>query len=76
RHIDEAEDRVKKAIEADTRNEMMSALGLDYALYAEILGRKGDLPKAREQLTKAMEILKECGADGCVKRYEQELARL
>ena len=32
--------------------------------------------KARENLGKAIEILKECGADGWVNKYEKELALL
>ena len=76
RRIDEAEDWVRKAIEADTRNRMRCYLGRDYALYAEILGRKGDLPEAREMMCKAIETMTECGADGWVARYEEELARL
>jgi len=35
--------------------------------------RKGDLPKAKENLNKAIEIFKKCGADGWVERYEKEL---
>ncbi len=45
-----------------------------YAHYADLLTRKGDKSKAKENLTKAIEIFKECGADGWVKKYEEELA--
>ena len=45
-----------------------------YALYTELLRRKGHLSGAKENLSKAREIFKECGADGWVKRYEEELA--
>jgi len=38
----------------------------DHALYAELFKRKGDQSKAKENLNKAIEILKECGADGWV----------
>ena len=48
----------------------------DYGTYAEIYQRKGDTAKARENLSKAIEILKECGADGWVKKYKKELAEL
>jgi hypothetical protein len=75
-HISEAEDWVKKAIEVDKRNDTMWSLGLDYAFYGEWFKRKGDQPKARENLSKAIAILKECGADGWVKRYEKEMASL
>ena len=47
----------------------------DFAQHAELCRRKGDLAMAREKLSKAIEIFKECGADGWVKKYEEELAR-
>jgi class 3 adenylate cyclase/tetratricopeptide (TPR) repeat protein len=75
-HLSEAEHWVQKAIEADQRNGMMFHLGKDYALYAELFKRKGDRLKAQENLGRAIEILKECGADGWVEKYEKELAEL
>jgi len=54
----------------------MFFLGGDYAVYADLFKRKGDRLKARENLGKAIEILKECGADGWVEKYERELAAL
>jgi hypothetical protein len=51
-------------------------LGKDYALYAGLFKREGDRLKAQENLGKAIEILKECGADGWVEKYEKELALL
>jgi len=36
--------------------------------------RKGDQSKAKENLNKAIEIFKKCGADGWVEKYEKELA--
>jgi tetratricopeptide (TPR) repeat protein len=73
-HISEAEHWNQKAIEADQRNRMMFYLGKDYALYAELFKRKGDRSKAQENLGKAIEIFKECGADGWVEKAEKELA--
>jgi len=55
---------------------MMWNLARDYALYSELLKRKGELPKAQEHLSKAIKIFKECGADGWVKKYEEELMQL
>ena len=75
-HISEAEDWIKKAIKADKMNGMMFHLGRDLSLYAELFKRKGDQSKARETLSKSIEILKECGADGWVEKYEKELAKL
>jgi tetratricopeptide (TPR) repeat protein len=76
RHMSEAEDWVKKAIEADTRNGVMFDLGRAHAFYAELLKRKGDLPGAKEKLSKAIEIYRECGADGWLKKAQQDLAKL
>jgi class 3 adenylate cyclase/tetratricopeptide (TPR) repeat protein len=75
-HIIESEHWIQKAIEASQRNGMMFHLGKDYALYAELFKRKGDRLKTQENLGKAIEILKECGADGWVEKYEKELAAL
>jgi class 3 adenylate cyclase/tetratricopeptide (TPR) repeat protein len=75
-HITEAEHWIQKAIEADQRNRTMFNLGRDYFLYAELFKRKGDRLKAQESLNKAIEILKECGADGWVVKYEKELSSL
>jgi class 3 adenylate cyclase/tetratricopeptide (TPR) repeat protein len=67
---------IEKAIEADKCNGLMFELGMDYALYAELFKRKGNQTKAKENLSKAIDILKECGADGWVKKYDEELASL
>ena len=75
-HIAEAEEWINKATETDQNNGMMWHLGQAYALYAELFKRKGDQSNAKEKLGKAIEILKECGADGWVKKYEKELAAL
>jgi tetratricopeptide (TPR) repeat protein len=75
-HISEAEDWIKKAIETHKNYGMIWHLARDYALYAELFTRKNDLPKAREKLGKAIEIFKECGADGWVEKYEKELSAL
>ncbi len=73
-HMNEAEDWIEKAIEADERNGMQWHLGQDYALYAEMFKRKSNRLKAKENLNKAIEILKECGADGWVEKTEKDLA--
>jgi len=74
--ISEAENWIKQAIEADNRNGMRWNLAQDYALYAELFKRKGNLPKSKENLNKAIGIFKECGADGWVERHEKELELL
>jgi len=63
-HLEEAEEWINKAIKADTENGMPFELGLDRAFYSELFKRQNNLPQAREQLTKAITIMKECGADG------------
>ena len=75
-HIREAEDWVRKAIEADEKNGTIFSLGSDYALYAELLQRKGDLTEAKEKLNKAIEIYRECGADGWLKKAQDDLAKI
>jgi class 3 adenylate cyclase/tetratricopeptide (TPR) repeat protein len=75
-HMSEAEHCIQKAIEADQRNRTMFLLGHDYTLYAELFKRKGDRLKAQENLGKAIEIFRECGADGWVEKAEKDLASL
>jgi tetratricopeptide (TPR) repeat protein len=75
-HLSEAEDWIRKAIEADLANSVIFQLAKDHALYADLLTRKGDKSKAKENLAQAIEIFKECGSDGWVKKYEEELASL
>jgi tetratricopeptide (TPR) repeat protein len=72
-HFAESEKWVKKAIEADNTNGMMFYLGKDYVLYAEFLKRKGDKSKANDNLNKALEIFRECGAEGWVEKAEKEM---
>jgi tetratricopeptide (TPR) repeat protein len=75
-HTSEAEDWIKRAVETNQKYGMMWNLAQDYALYAELFKRKGDLQKAKEYLSQAIEIFKECGADGWVEKHEKELASL
>jgi tetratricopeptide (TPR) repeat protein len=75
-HMNEAEEWIKKAIEADNRNSTMFSLGLDHALYAEILKRKDDLLGAKDKLEKAIEISKGCGADGWVKTFKETMVKI
>jgi class 3 adenylate cyclase/tetratricopeptide (TPR) repeat protein len=77
-HVDdqqmsEAEDWIEKAIETDKRNGTIWNLGRDYALCSELFKRKGDHSKFQENLNKAIEIFKECGAEGWVEKYEKDL---
>jgi flagellin-specific chaperone FliS len=51
-------------------------LAIDCAQYADLFIKKGDQSKAKENLSKAIAIFKECGADGWVEKYEKELAAI
>ncbi len=72
-HMADAEIWIRKAIETDMSNGIRWYLATDHALYADWLKKKGDLSSAAEQLTRAVEIFRECGADGWVEKYEKEL---
>ena len=74
--ISQAEDWINRAIETDKNNGTMFSLGQDYGLYAELFRRKGDRSEAKENLSKAINIFKECSCDGWVEKYEKELAEL
>lgn len=75
-HMTEAEAWINRAIEFNTRNETKWELARDYAIYADWYKKKGDMSVAREQLTKAIGLFKECGADGWVEKYERQLAAM
>ncbi len=75
-HWTEAESWLNKALELDARDRTTWGTAQDYVLYPELYRRKGDLPRARESLGKAIEKFTECGADGWVKRTEEKLTKL
>ena len=75
-HLAEAEDWIKKAIKADERNGMIWHLGRDYALYADLFRRVGAIGEALMNLQEAIDIFKNCGADGWADKYEVEMARI
>ena len=75
-NLDEAEGWINKAIEADRNNGTLLNLGRTYALYAELYERKGDRNKAMTALNKAIEVFKDCGSDGFLKRAEESLASI
>jgi class 3 adenylate cyclase/tetratricopeptide (TPR) repeat protein len=74
--ISEAEEWIKQAITADSKNGTLFELGRDYSFYAAILRRKGEESEAQENLQSAIEIFKECGADGWAEKTELELSKL
>jgi tetratricopeptide (TPR) repeat protein len=73
-YISEAEKWLTKAIETNKKYGVRLYLAIGYALYAELFIKKGDQSKAKENLGKAIEIFKECGADGWVQKYQKDLA--
>jgi class 3 adenylate cyclase/tetratricopeptide (TPR) repeat protein len=73
-HLSDVELWFQKSIEADTRNGFRWQLATDHACYADWFKKKGDIPGAKEQLTKAIDLFRECGADGWVTRTEEKLA--
>jgi hypothetical protein len=72
----QAESWVNQAIEADRRNGTRYSLARDYLSYANLSINNGDRLKAKENLGKAIETFKQCGADGWVEKYEKKLAAL
>jgi len=73
-HLADADLWFRKAIEEDTKNAMRWQVAQDHAMYADWFKKKGDMRGAKEQLTKAIDIFRECGADGWVTRTEKDLA--
>ena len=73
-HLSDSEAWIKRAIDADTRNGTRWHLANDHALYADWFKKKNDLSKVKEQLAKAIDIFRECSADGWVTRTEKALA--
>jgi class 3 adenylate cyclase/tetratricopeptide (TPR) repeat protein len=73
-YMAEAGSWIKRAIDFNTKHDTRWELARDHALYAEWFKKKGDISRAREQLSRAIGLFKECGADGWVEKYETELA--
>jgi len=72
--ISEAKDWIKEAIIADRKNGTLFELAKDYLMYVKILKRMGDETQASEKLQRALEIFRECGAEGWVEKYEKEFS--
>ena len=56
--------------------EMNYWLGRASEVYAKLYKNQNNLPQAREKMNKAIDIMKECRADGWVERYEKKLAEI
>ena len=75
-HLSDAGVWFQKAIEDDMKNGFRWQVAMDHACYANWFRKKGDRTGVKEQLTKAIDIFRECGADGWVEKYEKELAMI
>lgn len=76
KHLPESQFWFIKAIESDQKNGMLFHVGKDHAVYAEWFKKSGDAVGAKEQLIKAIDLFKECGADGWVTMTEKKLVEL
>ncbi len=76
RHLDEAEVWIRKALDIQEQIRTPLELAWSYALYAEFFKKKGDLELSKENRQKAIDLMRSCGADGWVKKYEEEMAGL
>jgi class 3 adenylate cyclase/tetratricopeptide (TPR) repeat protein len=74
-YFSEAEKWINTAIEANKQAGNIWWLAEDYVLYADLLKRKENHWDAREKMSKAIEIYKNCGADDWVKKTEKYLGR-
>jgi hypothetical protein len=55
---------------------MACDLAWDSALYAEFFKKMGEWTQAKEKMSKTIELMQGCKADGSVKKkYEEKLAR-
>ncbi len=75
-YVPKAETLVQSAIAADQRNQTTWCLGQDYAVYAEVCRAKGDQAGVKDNLCRAVDIFRECGADGWADFYEIRLRTL
>lgn len=75
-HYAEAGTWFQKAITDDAENAIMWEMARDHAAYADWFRKKGDVQGARDQLARAIDLFKECGADGWVERTGKALAAL
>ncbi len=75
-NIQKAENWLQKAMGADQKNGQTWNLGMDYVICAELFKRKNKNWEAKENLGRAIEIFKECGASGWAEKYEKKLLAL
>jgi class 3 adenylate cyclase/tetratricopeptide (TPR) repeat protein len=71
-----ADKLIQEAIAIDSQNKNFFDLPQDLAVSAEIHRWMGDQSRVKEALSEAVRIYRECGADGWVENYEEELEAL
>jgi class 3 adenylate cyclase/tetratricopeptide (TPR) repeat protein len=71
--MEEAQNAIGKAIEADTCNGTRWSLAMDYMAYADLLEKNQTGAEARDNLGKALEVFEECGADGWAAEVKRRL---
>jgi tetratricopeptide (TPR) repeat protein len=64
----------REAIAADERNGTLFELARDYLAYGIFLKKNRKNEEASDIFRKAIELLKDCGSSGWVKKYEKKLA--
>ena len=71
-----AEDWITKAIDIDEKRELRWQLAKDYAAYSDFFKENENIVKAKENMVKAIDIFKACGAYCWGEKYEKELTAL
>jgi hypothetical protein len=72
----EAEQWLENAAETHKKNKMKFHLAGDYAVRSAACKLGSNFMAARKYLNRAINIFKNCGANGWVKKYEKELTEL
>ena len=75
-YLDQAEKWIARAVDLDLRNDTRWNLARDYRLYAELYMQKDVNARAEETYRKAIEVFSTCGAQGWVKKTEEQLEQL
>jgi tetratricopeptide (TPR) repeat protein len=72
----EVEHWIMKAVSLNEKNGAVWQLGRDFAFYARLNLKTDARKKARENMSKAIEIFRNCSANGWVEKYEKDLSEI
>ena len=72
--IQEAEKTLQRAISADQKNGQTWNLGMDYVTISEIFKMRNKNLEAKNNLSQAIKIFKECGANGWADKFEKKIS--